>query len=36
MDAVHAWDQPDIHLHVHSGYYRYADPADLFQKTLKH
>lgn len=34
MDAVYAWDQPDLYLYVPAGAY-FFDPADLcFQETL--
>ena len=34
MDAVYAWDQPDLHFYVPCGDH-FSDPADFcFQKTL--
>jgi hypothetical protein len=34
MDAVYAWDQPDIHLHVSGGDHYPAAQAFCFQTTL--
>jgi hypothetical protein len=34
MDAVYAWDQPDIHLYVPGGDHYSAAKVVRFQKTL--
>jgi hypothetical protein len=34
VDAVYAWDQPDLHLYFPAGADLYDRPASFFQETL--